>query len=752
MTAPTMIPAGLAGAATFPLRGPTAPKASKAPAVKAWQNHAAGHGDAAAYGINCARSGLVVIDLDTKHGQDGPAAWAAWLADLEREAPATLEQATPNGDGRARHLIYRAHPTVNVPMAGGILPGVDLRAGWTDEDGTAVSAGYIVGPGSTIVRDDGTPGTYRVTADRPVAELPKWMARGLLDLIATTSPASAPMLPPAPTAPSAPVVSAAGGDRWLTGAIDGALRDLADTAALPEGAVDQHGKSWETGALQARARRLVELSNVDPGAYPLAQARAAYVAAAPAGHEARFAHHWDDAVRHVGERPAARPEPRTASLAAEFGIGRATAPTSMADDTPAAAPAEPPSAAVPDRFAPLDWATVLDGPEPEEDWVLWPLAERGQSVSLYSAPKVGKSLLLLDMLARACAGRRVLGGQSADPVRVLYLDAENTRKDLRKRLGDMSADPAALEGLVYLSFPPLAPLDTARGAAELVELVDQHRPDLLVIDTVSRFIDGPENDADTWLNVYRLALAPLKARDVAVIRLDHTGKDAERGERGSSAKNGDVDASWQLTYDKARQTRTLTRKLTRTGNGPERLVLNVLAQPLRHEAASPLDVSADPVSHLVRKLDELGAPWGPDEGIGRDRAGQLLRDNGHDGFTKANLTAAVARRKEPEYLPTSSGQVPARTDLPTGSGQVWAGQGISAGQDLPGGHGQVVTDPPSQSCLPALPSIGGRERAGGRTDEVEVPPQARCESCKEPLPDAARADGFTTHPTCEVTR
>lgn len=306
----TLIPPALDGAATFPLRGPAAPKASKAPAVKAWQNHTGGHGTAPAYGINCARSGLVVIDLDTKHGQDGPAAWAAWLADLEREAPATLEQATPNGDGRARHLIYRAHPTVHVPMAGAILPGVDLRAGWTDEAGKAVSAGYIVGPGSTILKDDGTPGTYRVTADRPVAELPKWLARGLLDLIETKAPAPAPAAP-APTVPM-------GADRWLAAAIDGALADLADTAAMPDGAVDPHGRSWETGALHARACRLVELSNVDPGAYPLEQARADYCAAAPAGHETRFARHWEDAVKRVGNRAATRPEPRTASLAAEF--------------------------------------------------------------------------------------------------------------------------------------------------------------------------------------------------------------------------------------------------------------------------------------------------------------------------------------------------------------------------------------------------------------------------------------------------
>lgn len=300
MTAP---PAALAGAVTFPLRGTT-----KTPAVKAWQNHTTGHGTATAYGINCARTGLVVIDLDTKKTHDGPAAWTAWLDDLEREAPPTLEVATPNGDGRARHLIYRAHPTVHVPVAGNILPGVDLRAGWTDEHGAAQSAGYIVGPGSTIALDDNTgTGTYRVAADRPVADLPRWLARGLLDLIGTRTATAPGPAAPGPTR----ALTTDGTDPWLAGAIRGALTDLADTAALPEGATDRHGRTWETGALHARACRLVELSNTDPATYPRAQARGDYLDAAPTGHEDRFAHHWTGAEAAVGDRAASRPEKPT---------------------------------------------------------------------------------------------------------------------------------------------------------------------------------------------------------------------------------------------------------------------------------------------------------------------------------------------------------------------------------------------------------------------------------------------------------
>lgn len=677
------------------------------------------------YGIATEPSGLVILDEDT------PGELERWATDRGITLPSTFTVATAHG----AHYYYRRDGrdySNRSPFTGDGYQ-VDVRG-----------HGYVVGPGS--VHETGT--VYTITCDAEPVPLPA----ALHDYL--TAPATPPPAPPRAVPPALSGTA----DAWTRRAIEGALQDLADTAALPEGATDRHGRTWETGALQARARRLVEVSNTAGEHYPRQQARADFEAAAPRGHEARFRHHFEDAELHVGDRPAERRgEAEAYRLTDEDRAAWTLTPPAAipGEDAPAQAPSGPAAAPV-DPFTPLDWSDVLDGPPPAEDWILWPLVERGQSVSLYSAPKQGKSLLVLDMLARACAGESTLGRPAAPPLRVLYIDGENTRRDLRRRLHDLGAAPEALASLIYLSFPPLAPLDTAKGAAQLHELVLQHRPDLVVIDTISRFIEGPENDADTWIKVYRHTLLPLKGQQVGVLRLDHTGKDAERGERGSSAKTGDVDASWSLTYDTARQTRTLTRKLTRTGGGPERLVLNIETAPLRHTPASPLDVSADPVAHLVRKLDELGAPYGPEDGIGRDRAAKLLREHGHGAFTKAQITEAVSRRKEAGYrpadLPAGSGQVPARAPLPTASGQVRAGTPITAGQRLPAGSGQALPEPPSQTCLPALPSIGGRARAGGPAAEEKALPQQLCEGCGEPLPDAATAEGHTTHPTCERNR
>src|SRR5665811_1892888 len=133
-------------------------------------------------------------------------------------------------------------------------------------------------------------------------------------------------------------------------------------------------------------------------------------------------------------------------------------------------------------------------------------------------------------------------------VRVLYVDFENDpRGDVRSRLQAMDYGPADLEGLDYLSFPSMAGLDTERGALELLEAVKAYGSEVVIIDTVSRAVDGKENENDTYLQMYRHTGLALKRAGVAIIRLDHSGKDETKGQRGASAKSGDVDAVWRLT-------------------------------------------------------------------------------------------------------------------------------------------------------------------------------------------------------------
>jgi len=195
----------------------------------------------------------------------------------------------------------------------------------------------------------------------------------------------------------------------------------------------------------------------------------------------------------------------------------------------------------------LDWHKLW-ADETTEEWIIEPLLARRRLVALYSAPKVGKSLLMLEIAAAIATGREVIGTTPPAPIRTLYVDFENDpRGDIRERLQAMGYTPNDLDNLQYLSYPNLGKLDTERGARELVAAVKALKCEVVVIDTVSRSIEGDENENDTWLAFYRHTGLALKRAEIALIRLDHSGKDEKRGQRGGSAKSGDVDAVWRMS-------------------------------------------------------------------------------------------------------------------------------------------------------------------------------------------------------------
>jgi hypothetical protein len=115
--------------------------------------------------VTGAISGLIVLDIDLRHGGD------AALADLEYEhgrLPATVECRTGGG---GRHL-YFAHPGVLIRNKVGLASGVDLRG-----DG-----GYVVAPPS--LHESGLRYAWVEGCDPAsigIAPLPDWVLRQVID-------------------------------------------------------------------------------------------------------------------------------------------------------------------------------------------------------------------------------------------------------------------------------------------------------------------------------------------------------------------------------------------------------------------------------------------------------------------------------------------------------------------------------------------------------------------------------------------
>lgn len=304
--------------------------------------------------------------------------------------------------------------------------------------------------------------------------------------------------------------------------------------------------------------------------------------------------------------------------------------------------AEEVARSTPEPAAPLQWSTFLTENFPPPDWYAGRLMSHGQHIAIVGDGKAGKSLFAQEWAWRMAAGLPFLGDAGRPPRRVLYVDQENGWEDIQERLRSLGATVEQLANLVYLSFPAYRPLDTPGGASDLLGDVARHSPDVVFLDTVSRMVDGEENSADTWLGLYNHTLKPLKAQGRSSVRLDHFGKDAERGARGNSAKTQDIDAVWELRVVE-RESGLLALKRTHTRRGIGRGLYRIerhgeqagdrwKAGATRHvlagdhpPAGQPAETVGKVAQELARVLDEAGIP----AKAGRPSVAKWLREQGH---------------------------------------------------------------------------------------------------------------------------
>lgn len=414
-----------------------------------------------------------------------------------------------------------------------------------------------------------------------------------------------------------------------------------------------------------------------------------------------------------------------------------------------------------DRFPRINWYEAYNTDFSQIDWLPGRFMERGQQVALVGPGKAGKSIFVQYWIFCAITGRSFLGDQQRLPLNVLYFDRENNLRDIVTRMIAFGATPEDLQRLDYRLFPRFSGSfdQSAMAAAELLAIVEEQPRDLVIFDTVSRFITGKENDADTWLQFYGRVHAPLKARSISGVRLDHMGKDEDRGARGNSAKSQDVDHVWELTrltenktFDPNTGIENITTALklnrthTRSGLGEDLFLITRRGQRhrgglwvpggTRHELSAsphggPGAVPGSP-EWIVEQLDNAKVPndWG-----GRRVIAKCQELGIKSGKTK--IEEAVRTRKQrplsdvPPHVPYSS-----VTDTSPDENQQ---EDIFAGQTSPGDPQGTPQDTPQRGASPRPPS-----KEGGRP-----PGTPSCTVCNLPLDRTWAARGYDTHVGCD---
>jgi hypothetical protein len=196
--------------------------------------------------------------------------------------------------------------------------------------------------------------------------------------------------------------------------------------------------------------------------------------------------------------------------------------------------------------------------------------------------------------------------------------------------------------LFYLSYPTIGDLDTKSGAETLINWVVNNNIDFVIVDTISRFIAGKENDNDTYFNLYKFTELELKKRGVTFLRIDHTGLETDGRARGASAKEQDVDITWSMVRTKIGSFK-LRSKCHRMFIEVNELTLTRNSEPLRFDwSDTPEDKSEEArIKKMIESLENAGLP----KTASVDKTQAFIKDELNSSMGRNTITKLVRMRK-----------------------------------------------------------------------------------------------------------
>lgn len=205
---------------------------------------------------------------------------------------------------------------------------------------------------------------------------------------------------------------------------------------------------------------------------------------------------------------------------------------------PGGTPGTPPAV---EKLRLLDIDRMLATTPPPVPWLVEPLLAQGCVTMLAGREGQGKSMLALALAAAIGHGANV-AGFDCQPGRVLYVDAENGEREAHRRIHGLGVKPGAL---VYAEANGFG---LATDIALLAGLIDEHKPTVLVLDSLRSLAPGlDENDSRPVEAALRPVSRLAQVKGLPVLLLHHAGKSGLEY-RGSTAIGAAVEIGFTLAW------------------------------------------------------------------------------------------------------------------------------------------------------------------------------------------------------------
>jgi len=193
---------------------------------------------------------------------------------------------------------------------------------------------------------------------------------------------------------------------------------------------------------------------------------------------------------------------------------------------------------------------------PPPSWIVDGIIPATGLVALFGRPGSGKTFVALDLAVQVCLGG-LWGGQPVTKGAVVYVAGEGGRfippriEAIESVLADHERS-ALGSNLHFIN----GALQLANGGdLELIAglAAHQHEPALIIIDTLARCFCGYDENSSKDMGLMVDACGHLSEQTgAAILLVHHSGKSADKVERGSSALRGAADA--MLLVDKTDDT------------------------------------------------------------------------------------------------------------------------------------------------------------------------------------------------------